>query len=181
LRGFGVGFFPSAINRSLKLVEAAEREVDLATHFEQRWRRLTGGELHAHRDRFDRAHVRRDVLSQPAVPACRAAHEDSVLVDEVDRKPSIFGSVTYATSLVPSRLHTSWCHFSSASSVVTFSSEPIGREVRDLLELVRRRCAHALRWRARGRQLRIRLLDGGELVVEAVVLGVRDSGSSRTW
>src|SRR6266566_3899190 len=40
--------------------------------------------------------------------------------------PSIFGSVTYATSLVPSRLHTSWCHFSSASSVVTFSSEPIG-------------------------------------------------------
>src|SRR5438270_158638 len=29
-------------------------------------------------------------------------------------------------SVLPSRLHTSSCHFSSASSVATFSSDPIG-------------------------------------------------------
>ena len=42
--------------------------------------------LHPQRDRADRAQVRRHVLALDAVAARRAADEDAVLVDEVDRR-----------------------------------------------------------------------------------------------
>ena len=89
-------------------------------------------------------------------------------------RPSIFGSVTYATSLVPSRFARPACHFSSVSFVVTFSSEPIGEGWSTFSNLLRRRRADALGRRIGRHELGIRLLEREELVVEAVELRVRD-------
>ena len=69
------------------------------------------------------------MTSSPRSPSPRVAPRTSTPSSYTSEtaEPSIFGSSTYATgSSVPSRLRTSSAHFSSASRVVTFSSEPIG-------------------------------------------------------
>ena len=74
--------------------------------------------------------VRRFVVtSSPRWPSPRVAPRTNSPFSYTSEtaEPSIFGSVTYATgSSESSRLRTSSAHFSSASSVVTFSSDPIG-------------------------------------------------------
>ena len=61
------------------------------------------------------------------VAARRAANVDAVLVVRLIARPSIFGSMTYATGSSRSRRFlTSSANFDSASSVVTLSSDPIG-------------------------------------------------------
>ena len=89
--------------------------------------------------------------------------------------PSIFGSITYATgSSVPSRLRTSSAHLTSASSVVTFSSEPICSRCRTFWKRsdsgAPTRCVGESGVTSSG----LRLLERDQLVVEPVVLGVRD-------
>ena len=88
-------------------------------------------------------------------------------------RPSIFGSVTYTTSSVPSRFVTSWCHFSSVSLFVTFSSEPIGEGWSTFSNLSEGGSADALGRGVGGRELGI-LLELEELVEEPVELRVRD-------
>src|SRR3954451_15827151 len=51
----------------VELVEAAEREIHLAAHLEERRRRLTGGELHPHRDWLARPQGERELLGPRAV------------------------------------------------------------------------------------------------------------------
>jgi hypothetical protein len=84
--GIGRGLLAFRDQALVELVEAAEREIHLAAHLEQRWWGLALGKLHPHRDRLDRAEVRRHVLPEPAIAPRRTAHKDPVLVDEVDRE-----------------------------------------------------------------------------------------------
>src|SRR5207302_6745694 len=53
----------------VELVEAAQRQADLAAHLQQRQRLLAVLELHPHRDRLDRPEVDRHVLTAIAVAA----------------------------------------------------------------------------------------------------------------
>jgi hypothetical protein len=158
----------------VQLLEAAERQIDLAAHLEERRRDLTVSELHPHRDRLDRPQVRRDILASYAVAARRAAYEDTVLVDQVDREPVDFRlrhvrdvarAKPFADILVPLLERLVRRHF---------VERPHPRRVLDLLELLGRRRAHSLRRRLGRHQLRVRFLQRHELVVEAVVFGVRD-------
>ena len=69
------------------------------------------------------------VTSSPWMPSPRVAPRASTPFSYVRlmARPSIFGSTTYATgSSEPRRFRTSSAHLSSASELVTFSSDPIG-------------------------------------------------------
>ena len=158
----------------VQLVESTEREVDLAAHLEQRRRLLAFPQLHAHRDRLDRPEVRRHVLAAIAVAAGRPADERAVLVDQVDREAvdlrlgdvlDIRRAEAFADVLVPLLERLVRRHLLKRAHRA---------RVLDLLELVRRRRADALRGRVRGDELGVRVLQSCELVVERVVLRVGD-------
>ena len=89
------------------------------------------------------------VTSSPRDPSPRVAPRTNMpsLVDERDREAVDLGLGDERHRLVRSEpLSDVVAHLASASSVVTFSSEPIGREVVDLDEALRRGCADAQAW-----------------------------------
>ena len=153
----------------VQLAEAAEREVDLAAHLDH-----SGGAspVEAQRDRLDRADVARYVLSLDAVAARRATREHAVLVREVDGEPVDLRLEEIGDGLV--------CCEPLADIGVPFPHRLVGRdllerahrlEVPHLLETVRQP-AHPERGRVGSDELRVRLLERDELVVEGVVCRV---------
>ena len=66
--------------------ESLQRQVDLASHLDQRRWLLARRQSHRQWDRADRAQIPRHVLAFLAVAARGAAHEDAVLVYERDRR-----------------------------------------------------------------------------------------------
>ena len=80
----GRQFLVRACELLVQLPEAGERKVDLSSHLDHR-RRIVAE--HAERNRRDRAEVDGHVLTLDTVSACGAAHEDPVLVGQVDGKP----------------------------------------------------------------------------------------------
>ena len=171
LRGFGASFWPVPCKTLVQLAEARQRQIDLAAHLECRGRVVAE---HAQRDRLDRAQVRGHVLALDAVTAGRALGEDAVLVGEVDREPVDLRLEHICDRLVGAE--------PLADVVRPLEQCLVGRhllerahrlEVPHLLEAVRRRRADPLRRRLPGDQLRVRLLELDQLVVEAVVDLVR--------
>ncbi len=151
--------------------EHREREVDLAAHLEQSRRLAAQGQ----RDRPHRAQVRRHILSTPAVAARGAAAEDTVLVHERDG-----GAVDLGLDHIGHRL----IRVEPLADVVGPLQQRVGGrhllerahrcDVLDLAEAVRRRPPDPARRRVVARELRMLLLQGLQLVVEPVVLGVGD-------
>ena len=156
----------------VQLAEAGEREVDLAAHLDHGRRAVA---VHSQRDRLDRSQVRRHVLPLDAVAPRGASHEDAVLVREVDGEAVDLrldhpGDVLVAAEPL-------------ANVVGPLGERLVGRhllqrahrlEVPHLLEPVGRGRADPVGRRVRREQLGVGLLERDQLVVETVVLGVRD-------
>ncbi len=122
--GFGASFWPSSATRSF-----SSRKPEIGMYTSPRTSATGGGPLPRMRRGTEEIVRRLTVTSSPWRPSPRVAPRVRRPPSYVRliASPSIFGSVTNATgSSESSRLRTSSAHFWSASSVVTFSSEPIG-------------------------------------------------------
>ena len=163
--------------RVVEAREAGEREVDLPSNLGAQRRRLALHRAHPQRDRLDRTEVRGHVLAALAVSARRAPDEHAVLVDQRDR-----GAVDLRLEHVRDGL----VRAEPLADVVGPLLERLARrhllerahrrEVLHLPEAVRRRRADALGRRVGRDELRVRLLERGQLVEERVVGAVGDLG-----
>src|SRR5215210_201920 len=154
--------------------EAGDREVDLTTNLDQ-----LGRILDPQWDRLDRLQVLRDVLADAAVASRRAAREDTVLVGERDREP-VDLRLRDVADLAPGDVEALELalHALRPGAELVLVPRVGEREHRlvvgDLLELVERLAADALRRRVRREQLGMIFFDPSQLAQQVVVVGVGD-------
>ncbi len=156
-------------------VEVAPVHVDLAADFQHRRRPGDGEHL---RDRADRAHVARHVLAHLAVAAGRSHGEPALLVAEIDRE-----AVELELGDVLDRRRVGGEPQVAAHAGVELrrgfgrgvgfgANRQHRHDMAHRLELLERHTPDALRRRIGCDELRMRRLDGDELAVQAVVLGI---------
>ena len=171
---------PASARRSLSGGEVLERPCSTSPRTSMQRR----GVVDAQRDRADRAQVVGDVLADLAVAAGGAALEHAVPYVSEMARPSIFGSHTNSNvgSSMPSRAK---CERIRATQARSSSSERALAErehrlaVADLLEVLDRRGADALRGRVGGDELGVLGLELAQLVEQRVVVVVVDARGRR--
>jgi hypothetical protein len=154
--------------RGIEAQEVLLEHDDLAAHLEVRG----GGRRQGERDRRDRAEVGRHVLAGGAVAARRAHREPAVAVDEAHRE-----AVELGLAGVPDDLDAQRVARAAVERVdVRVGERVVERQHRramlDRLERVRRRAGDPLRRRVGRAQVRVRVLDLGQLAHPRVVLAV---------